>query len=247
MDAWNSRFVEGKRNFDQWERENEIGRKVLAGIRTVWMLEENSYKSQKYRLDRKRSKYRVIQYALDGALWLKKFFIAVWNFVTGGGNNDLVEIINGVKIQVAELNLEIVSQRMGAALAALLAVNVVGAMFAIAPSILGVLSVIAGMIWPNWVSAAYQRIKDLIKETRARGRGEGKKQTSTIVETKVPLIDRRNFHFFVNEKGKKQWYRTGNSAFARFDNEKAKSLNLDFFKNGNNEKKKEENKGWWMS
>ena len=46
MDAWNARFVEGKKNFDEWERENEIGRKVLAGLRTVWMVEENSYRSQ---------------------------------------------------------------------------------------------------------------------------------------------------------------------------------------------------------
>ena len=41
VDAWNSRFVEGKKNFDKWEQENEIGRKVLAGFRTVWLVEEN--------------------------------------------------------------------------------------------------------------------------------------------------------------------------------------------------------------
>ena len=62
MDAWNARFVEGKKNFDKWERENEIGRKVLAGLRTVWMVEENSYRSQKYRIQKglkkgKQSKY----------------------------------------------------------------------------------------------------------------------------------------------------------------------------------------------
>ena len=40
MDAWNARFVQGKKDFDEWERENEIGRKVLAALRTVWMVEE---------------------------------------------------------------------------------------------------------------------------------------------------------------------------------------------------------------
>lgn len=40
MDAWNARFVQGKRNFDAWERENEIGRKVLATLRTAWLVEE---------------------------------------------------------------------------------------------------------------------------------------------------------------------------------------------------------------
>jgi hypothetical protein len=36
VDAWNARFVEGKKQFDQWEKDNEIARKVLAGLRTVW-------------------------------------------------------------------------------------------------------------------------------------------------------------------------------------------------------------------
>ena len=69
MDAWNARFVEGKKNFDEWERENEIGRKVLAGLRTVWMVEENSYRSQKNRIQKgfkrgKQSKYRIVQYGM---------------------------------------------------------------------------------------------------------------------------------------------------------------------------------------
>jgi hypothetical protein len=35
IDAWNSRFAEGKLSFDAWERENEIGRKALA-VRIEW-------------------------------------------------------------------------------------------------------------------------------------------------------------------------------------------------------------------
>ena len=40
MDAWNARFIQGKKNFDEWERQNEIGRRVLAGFRTAWLVEE---------------------------------------------------------------------------------------------------------------------------------------------------------------------------------------------------------------
>lgn len=40
MDAWNARFIQGKKNFDAWEQENEIGRRVLAGFRTAWLVEE---------------------------------------------------------------------------------------------------------------------------------------------------------------------------------------------------------------
>ena len=35
VDAWNTRFQQGKVDFDRWERDNEVGRKILAGLRTV--------------------------------------------------------------------------------------------------------------------------------------------------------------------------------------------------------------------
>lgn len=40
IDAWNARFQEGKRKFDQWEQQNEIGRRTLATLRTAWLVEE---------------------------------------------------------------------------------------------------------------------------------------------------------------------------------------------------------------
>ncbi len=250
MDAWNARFVEGKRNFDQWEQENEIGRKVLAGLRTVWMLEENSYKSQKNRIKgRRQSKYRLVQYVIDFGSWLKKFFSAVWNALTGSGSNELLDVFNGVKIQIRELNLEIVSQRMGAAIAALLAVNIVGAMFALAPSLLGVLAVLCGMVWPNWVGSAYQRIKDLVEDTRARGRGETRKvvtanNSNTLGKAKTPIVDKKNFNYFINDNGRKQWYRTGQSIFSKPESKKPKNIfNFNFF--GNTESKQKEDRQWF--
>eukprot|EP00551_Chaetoceros_affinis_P005296 CAMPEP_0203683896 /NCGR_PEP_ID=MMETSP0090-20130426/47757_1 /ASSEMBLY_ACC=CAM_ASM_001088 /TAXON_ID=426623 /ORGANISM="Chaetoceros affinis, Strain CCMP159" /LENGTH=838 /DNA_ID=CAMNT_0050553053 /DNA_START=174 /DNA_END=2687 /DNA_ORIENTATION=+ len=249
MDAWNARFVEGKKNFDQWERENEIGRKVLAGLRTVWMLEENSYKTQKYIIDgreKKRSKYRLVQYAIDVGFWFKKAFAAIWSVVTGGGTSELTEMFRGIKIQIRELNTEIISQRMGAAMAALLAVNIVGALFAVAPYLLGVIAVLSGMIWPNWLGSGYQRIKTIVEDTRARGRGEKKKKKQQIninaPKKKIPLIDRSNFHFFIKENGRKQWYRTGQSMFSKFEEEKSNNIfNFNFF---NDQNKKEKKKYW---
>ena len=40
IDAWNARFQKGKVSFDKWEQENEVGRRILAGLRTVWLVEE---------------------------------------------------------------------------------------------------------------------------------------------------------------------------------------------------------------
>ena len=50
MDAWNARFVQGKRNFDAWEQENEIGRKVLAALRTAWLVEEQRGSRRRWRV-----------------------------------------------------------------------------------------------------------------------------------------------------------------------------------------------------
>ena len=57
IDAWNARFQQGKKDFDKWEKDNEVGRKVLAGLRTVWLIEENSLKRTSKKKTVKR-KYR---------------------------------------------------------------------------------------------------------------------------------------------------------------------------------------------
>ena len=243
MDMWNARFVEGKTNFDKWEQENEIGRKVLAGLRTAWMLEENSYRNQRYRIGgRGGSKYRIIQYAIDSFAWMKKLLLAIWDAITGGGKSELRDIIKGVKIQIAELSLTIISQRMGAALAALLVVNIVGAMFAMTPSLLGFIALVAGLIWPDWVAEVYQKLKDLVEESRARGRGEDRDAAMKERKAKAPLMDRSNFNFFVRDNGRKQWYRTGQSMFSKFKDEKPKPFfKLDLFQDRERKEKRRRN------
>mmetsp|Transcript_6588 Transcript_6588/g.9626 ORF Transcript_6588/g.9626 Transcript_6588/m.9626 type:complete len:679 (-) Transcript_6588:29-2065(-) len=212
MDAWNARFIEGKENFDAWEKENEIGRKVLAGLRTAWLVEENSYKNQMSRKKgRKRSKYRIAQLYFDIIDYLKRFINGTFKTLTGG-NNDLQEIIKGTRLAVKELNLEIISQRMSAAVAALVAVNFVGALFAVAPYMLGFVSVLTGVIWPNWYRETMERIKEVIEETKARGRGEKfTKRDDEARKGKLPFVNKTDFHFYIKPDGKKQWYRSGQS------------------------------------
>lgn len=214
MDAWNARFIEGKVNFDSWEKENEIGRKVLAGLRTAWMVEESSYKKQLSRKKgRKRSKYRLIQTGIDATDWFKRLFRALWGVLRGGSNAELNEIINGVRMGLQQLNLEIFSQRTGAAIAALVAVNFVGALFSVAPYLLGLTAIISGIIWPNWMGNTSKVFKDFIDETRARGRGEQvvQKARDNAPKSKLPVVDKNSFSFYVGNDGKKKWYRTGKS------------------------------------
>jgi len=230
IDAWNARFIEGKRNFDAWERENEVGRKVLAGLRTIWLVEEKSLKSQYRVRDRSRSKYRIVQIFLDMTRWFRRFFYAMYKFVTGAGKGDLQELMDGIKTNLRLLNLEVVSQRFGSAIAALIAVNIVGATFAVAPYLLGILALFVGITWPNWVGEVTTDIKEILEETKAKGRGENisNKNPGELRRNKLNpkevLLDRDAFHFFRRADGTKRWYRTGQSMFTRFEPEQKKGI-----------------------
>jgi len=243
VDAWNARFVSGKRSFDIWERENEVGRKVLAGLRTVWIVNENSYKTQqlKYNGRKMQSKYRLVQYGIDVMAWLKRLFHAVWESVIGGGDGELKELFKGYKTQISELKLETVSQRTGAAVAALVAVNLIGAMFAIAPSLLAILSITAGAVWPNWAGDVFQRFKSIKREIQDRGkvinRAEKIEEKSSSKNYNQQLSSdnkyikhkRDNFYYFVKDNGTKRWYRTGKSLFSNIQDDKKSWSFGDFF------------------
>lgn len=62
MDAWNALFVKGKQSFDAWERENQVGRRTLATLRTFWLVENKN----------RRNKYRVVQVYQDSRRWIFK-------------------------------------------------------------------------------------------------------------------------------------------------------------------------------
>ena len=63
VDAWNARFQQGKVDFDRWEKENEVGRKILAGLRTVWLIEEKSLKKVSTKKKPKQQYRCVLFYA----------------------------------------------------------------------------------------------------------------------------------------------------------------------------------------
>lgn len=183
------------------------------------MVEENSYKKQMKGM--KKSKYRIVRYFEGVISWSKRFFRALWGSITGGGNGELREILKGMKLGLDELSLEIVSQRIGAAVTALIAVNFVGAMFAVAPMFLGVTAVTLAVIFPNWLKDTIETVKDAIEEARARGRGEriNKPPVQAVKKPKLPLVEKNSFAYYIRTDGKKKWYRTGQSRFKKLPKE----------------------------
>jgi len=67
-----------------------------------------------------------------------------------------------IRKTISSWSLEQVSQRLGSALAALVFVNVIGALFAIAPIFLGSIAILVGSLWPTWVRDLYTQIRKRI-------------------------------------------------------------------------------------
>jgi len=176
VDAWNARFVQGKISFDKWERENEIGRKALAALRTAWLVEERSLRKNrllKRNMQGRRSKYRLIQLMYDATYTLGQLLGSVWSSVTAGQSR-FKEFLRGV---MTSSNLSAAagapqSSRVGSILAALVVVNLAGALFTISPTFLAVAAGTVGFVWPTWISELAQRSAAFVEEARARGRGE---------------------------------------------------------------------------
>jgi len=85
MDAWNTKFQEGKQNFDKWERDNEVGRKILAGLRTAWLVEEQSLRRSSKTKSAKKQIKRVTNAVLDP--------------FKGNGIEELKLLLNGFKVR----------------------------------------------------------------------------------------------------------------------------------------------------
>ena len=218
VDGWNMRFQEGKKNFDAWEKENEVGRKILAGLRTAWLVEEVSSKKiskgskgSKFIALNRRSKYRIVNYINRVISFIKDLAQSIWNSLAGknGHEKDISDVMKGVQLSLSETNFETFSQRAGSGIAALVVVNFIGGLFTIAPSLLGLFAIGTGMIFPNWVAGIYVQVVDFLKDLRNRGRGgmeQIKSQTTTATS---------KYHFYIQPNGKKRWYRTANSKFKR--------------------------------
>jgi hypothetical protein len=202
IDAWNAFFVEGKIAFDRWERENEISRKILAGLRTAWLVEERSLKKSRRK---RQSKYRIIQLVFDAEDFVRRFVRSVWKAVSGGGSNEFRDFLKGVRIDITDSQASMWGSRLGSVFAAVLAVNLTGALFAISPSLLSFLAILVGVVWPTWASEFYERLTLFAQEASARGRGDLK-----AVKRKV---DKSKYHYFVRDDGSKRYYRVGRPWF----------------------------------
>jgi hypothetical protein len=107
---------------------------------------------------------RWIAYAQSAITFWKRVFRALWAATFMGGSSfvELNVLMEEIGETIASWNLERVSQRIGSALAALVFVNLIGALFAVAPLCLGFLAIIAGFIWPTWVRDFYRQVRKRI-------------------------------------------------------------------------------------
>ena len=204
VDAWNARFIEGKENFDKWERENEIGRKVLATLRTAWLVEERSLKKG-LRRRRKQSRYRVVQLIYDVAYSSGKLIGSLLKLLTGGGSTELTEFLKGIRIDISQAKVEGIGARVGAVLAAIFALNILSSLFTISPVFTSVMAIIISLVWPTWTSELVERLARFFDDTRRVGRGEDSPPTVARVRSRS---ERERYHFFITNDGKKRYYRT---------------------------------------
>jgi len=174
VDAWNARFVQGKIAFDKWERENEVGRKALAALRTVWLVEERSLRKNRLlrRNQRRRSKYRLIQFFYDASFTLGQLCGAALKRLTGGPSRFKEFLRGAVLVPLDSSSNSDRASRVGGVVAALVMANLTGALFTISPTFLAVAAMIVGWVWPSWFSELTQRTTTFVEETRARGQGQ---------------------------------------------------------------------------
>ena len=214
VDAWNARFVQGKQGFDRWEQDNEVGRKVLATLRTMWMVEEQSYQRQFKERKGRMSKNAVVKYIQNFFAWMRRVLIAGWNIVAVDRQGELKEFVAGIKVQLSKLmSTRVVIQRAGSAISLLVLVNFIGALFASSPGVLSMIALICGIIWPDWAGLTLERIMNIVDETRALGRGEDSRRSSSLVSTtsssSAQASEPVRFSFFERRDGSKRFYRTG--------------------------------------
>jgi hypothetical protein len=163
VDAWNTVFVEGKRKFDAWEEENEVGRKVLAGLRTAWLLDEESRKRAAG-----RSRYRLVQVAYDLKRSASKLFKrSIQSIRSLFDEEELQAFWNGLRSDFRRKGS--MATRWGAIGVALVAVNVGGALFSLSAVFSNLLAIVGALIWPSWASDLLSRTQEIGFEIKERG------------------------------------------------------------------------------
>jgi hypothetical protein len=177
MDAWNARFQEGKLAFDKWERENEIGRKILASLRTAWLVEEKTRKRWSV------SNIRVVAYfqSFRRRCQSTTFFQTV--------NSECEVLWNGIRRSDTGI-----ATRVMAAISAYILFQLFGALFALLPNLLATLAILMGLVWPSWLSELRERVSELRSEWRDReyffNGGDSLMNSSSRIKSKNPYKTR---------------------------------------------------------
>ena len=218
IDAWNARFVEGKLAFDRWERENEVGRKILAGLRTAWLVEERSQKKRTgllKRSQRHQSRYRIIQFLYDAAYTGGRLLSSIWAAALGGEIGSEIRAFFRGLFRGDLANLSSAQSRIRGIVLTVVVVYLTGALFTISPAVLALLAAGFGWIWPTWTAEVVERTGNFFDETRARGKGEAtssytrKRSNVMIQKSTSPRFDKTRYHFYRTLDGKKRYYRVG--------------------------------------
>ncbi len=209
LDAWNARFVEGKRAFDEWERQHEVGRKVLATLRTAWLVEEESSKK------RKKSKYRLLRYIQSIPQYIRILY------------NKYVAPIQWNKMG------DQTEQRIIAAGVAIIIVQAIHILFLSSPQMTTLLvATVAAMAYPDYYfftvsmddnnesSQKKEEPSTIMTHSQAPFWNEWFSIPTTsktnVKKIKKPsLVPASNFHYYQQSDGNKKWYRTGKSFFQR--------------------------------
>ena len=207
VDAWNRVFVEGKQKFDAWEQENEVGRTMLAGLRTAWLVDEQSRKRAIG-----RSRYRVVQSAYDIkhsiSRMLQKTFSSTQSLFQEGG---IKTFLNGLRI---DMNRErSIATRLGAVGAAIVAVNICGSIFSISPAFSNFVAIVAAVIWPSWATDLVSRTQEVGIEIKSRGHRDDDSLSGSSIQFFDPLkfirrrCEEQRSDNFRKSKSSKQNYR----------------------------------------
>jgi hypothetical protein len=226
VDAWNARFVEGKLAFDKWERENEVGRKLLAGLRTVWLVEERNLKKRtglwKRNLNR-QSRYRIVQLVYDAMSTVRAMCWSLWKALRGG--DEIRDFTRGMYF-TAKDNLQ---ERMRSVAMAVVTISCIGALFTRSPLLIVLVAASLGWMWPRWMSDSLEQMNDLLTETRARGQGsrtlsdpKRSRAGEALTRKTEGGIGSSRYHFFQTLDGSKRFYRVGQPWFAVFRRERMK-------------------------
>jgi hypothetical protein len=215
VDAWNRVFAEGKQKFDAWEQENEVGRKMLAGLRTAWLVDEQSRMRASG-----RSRYRLVQITCDLkssiSRMLRRTFVWTQSLFLPGVINTFLK---GLRIELQKEGSLVT--RLGSILVAVVAVNISGAIYSISPAFCMAICSIVAFVWPSWASDLISRIHEAGTEIQSKGRSKDGGKSRNSSGTSIQNFDLSKF---IQQRCEEQGHRSNSTKRkSSFSNKRGKT------------------------